>query len=254
MKIRVWVARLVYTTMATFACAGSAYAQIHVDEARIGCLDIQKYGNLTGLVGGACNGKFSCAYKAPTPNEYTRAGVRAAGRPFCTQAMEITYHCGSNASPKWVQVPGDAWTRPPGQLACDPPPPPPGSVSDPITVTKARIGCLDLQKDGNLTGLVAAACNGRASCSYKAPTPDEYTRAGVRAAGRPFCTQGMEISFRCGHNDEESVEVPGDAWNHDAAQLSCGGHTVASNCKYVTPSNSPCTPAKLGPPDYILAP
>src|SRR5260370_684861 len=129
-----------------------------------------------------------------------------------------------------------------------------GSACAQIHVDEARICCLGMQKDGNLTGLVGGACNGRASCSYKAPTPDEYTRAGVRAAGRQFCTQGMEISFRCGHNDEETVEVPGDAWNHDAAQLSCGGHTDASHSKYETPSTSPRTPAKLGPPDYSVAP
>lgn len=30
-----------------------------------------------------------------------------------------------------------------------------------ITVTKARIGCLDIQRDGNLTTIVANACNGK---------------------------------------------------------------------------------------------
>src|SRR5712691_2397854 len=59
-----------------------------------------------------------------------------------------------------------------------------------IVVTKARIGCLDIQTEGNLTGLVAKACNNRGNCSYKAPTPDEYRRAGVQAHTRTFCTQG----------------------------------------------------------------
>lgn len=67
-----------------------------------------------------------------------------------------------------------------------------------ITVTKARIGCLDIQTDGNLTALVARACNGRMSCSYKAPTEDQYRRAGVRARTRSFCTQAMEIAYHCG--------------------------------------------------------
>ena len=40
---------------------------------------------------------------------------------------------------------------------------PVASAPDVITVTKARIGCLDIQADGNLTGLVAPACNGKSS-------------------------------------------------------------------------------------------
>jgi len=35
-----------------------------------------------------------------------------------------------------------------------------------IVVTKARIGCLDIQIDGNLTAIVAGACNNKASCAY----------------------------------------------------------------------------------------
>lgn len=41
-----------------------------------------------------------------------------------------------------------------------------------VTVTKARIGCLDIQTDGNLTGLVGRTCNNKAFCSCKAPTDD----------------------------------------------------------------------------------
>jgi pimeloyl-ACP methyl ester carboxylesterase len=244
-----------YLTFTLLLCAGIAQAQIHVDAARIGCLDIQKDPNLTGLVGNACNGKMTCSYKAPTPQQYTAAGVKAANRTFCTQGMEITYHCGSVAQSKFVNVAGDAWTRDAASLACDPPPPPAGSVRDPITVTKARIGCLDIQKDGNLTRLVAASCNGRGSCSYKAPTPQQYQAAGVTAANRTFCTQGMEITYRCGQNDEQVVEVQGDAWAHDAASLVCDGATIASNHQFVTlPLDNSCTPATLGPPSYFVAP
>jgi pimeloyl-ACP methyl ester carboxylesterase len=243
-----------YLTLALFFCAVIAQAQIHVDQARIGCLDIQKDPNLTGLVGNACNGKMSCSYKAPTPQQYQAAGVRAANRTFCTQGMEITYHCGSVTQSKFVNVPGDAWNHDPAGLACDPPPPPPGSVRDPITVTKARIGCLDIQRDANLTRLVAASCNGRGSCSYKAPTPQQYQAAGVTAANRTFCTQGMEIGYRCGQNDEQLVEVPGDAWNHDPASLVCDGGTIATNHQYVTLPTGSCTQALLGPPAYFIAP
>ncbi len=87
-----------------------------------------------------------------------------------------------------VRVPGDAWGHPPAQLRC---------TGGEIDVRSARIGCLDIQTSGNLTGLVAEACEGRPSCSYKAPTPAEYSRAGVQAATRTFCTQAMEIVYRC---------------------------------------------------------
>src|SRR5215475_9298022 len=79
-----------------------------------------------------------------------------------------------------------------------------------ITVTKARIGCLDIQHDGNLTGLVGQACNHKTACSYKAPTEEQYKRAGVHAATRSFCTQGMEITYSCGNGETKTVSVPGD--------------------------------------------
>src|SRR5574337_1336429 len=53
-----------------------------------------------------------------------------------------------------------------------------------ITVTKARIGCLDIQLDGNLTPMVATACDHKMSCSFKAPTEDAYKRAGITAKTR----------------------------------------------------------------------
>jgi pimeloyl-ACP methyl ester carboxylesterase len=241
-----------------FICAltvisGAAYAQIKVTEARIGCLDIQKTGNLTTVVAKACNNKNSCSYKAPTPDEYKREGVQAATRSFCTQAMEITYQCGNGPS-QFVSVQGDAWNNPPALLACAPPPPPPGSVREPITVTEARIGCLDIQKDGNLTGLVAAACDRRGDCSYKAPTPDQYAKAGVKAATRTMCTQGMEITYHCGQNDDQVVSVDGDAWNHPPAELICDGKTIATNHQYVTPVKEECTQPALNPPGYFIAP
>src|SRR5437660_11839864 len=91
-----------------------------------------------------------------------------------------------------------------------------------ITVTKARIGCLDIQTDGNLTGMVGQACNNKMSCSFKAPTEDAYRRAGVQARTRTFCTQAMEITYRCGASEFHTVTVPGDAWNHPPAHLSSG--------------------------------
>jgi hypothetical protein len=103
-----------------------------------------------------------------------------------------------------------------------PPPPPPGSGAAVITVNEARIGCLDIQPQGNLTALVANACNNRSSCSYKAPTPQEYTREGVKASTRTFCTQAMEIVYHCGNGPTRAVVVPGDAWTHPPAELACG--------------------------------
>jgi hypothetical protein len=48
-------------TFSLLVTLGAAQAQIHVDAARIGCLDIQKDPNMTGLAGNACNGKISCS-------------------------------------------------------------------------------------------------------------------------------------------------------------------------------------------------
>jgi hypothetical protein len=213
----------------TLGLGGDAFADITVTKARIGCLDIQQDGNLTGLVGQACDHKMSCSYKAPTEDEYKRAGVHAATRTFCTQAMEITYSCGSGGT-KMVTVPGDAWKHPAAELRCDPPPPTPHV--DTIHVSRARIGCLDIQRDGNLTGMVAQSCNNLKTCSFKAPTEDQYRRAGVSAATRTFCTQAMEITYDCGRNDPQTILVPGNAWDQPAAELSC-------NPKPVAPSSLP---------------
>src|SRR5262249_51305783 len=242
---------------------------ITVTKARIGCLDIQTEGNLTRVVGQACNDKKTCSYKAPTEEEYRRAGVAARTRTFCTQAMEIIYQCGHNDF-QTVLVPGDAWKNPPAQLICNPPVLPPNQVfaagTGPITVTKARIGCLDIQTEGNLTGLVARSCNDRLHCSYAAPTEAAYKAAGVQAKTRPLCTQAMEITYRCGKNDEQIVKVDGDAWAHPPAQLVCDGNTIASNNQSYTPepqgssSEPACTPPTVWTPDpklateYILAP
>ncbi len=207
---------------------GAAQAQIHVDSARIGCLDIQKDANLTAMVGSACNGQFSCSFKAPTEQEYSRAGVQARTRTFCTQGMEIVYRCG-NGGTRLVSVPGDAWTHPAAELACAPVTNGGGGSGTPrvnvpsqdINVTAARIGCLDVQKTPNLTALVAGACNGKQACSYKAPTENQYRAAGVQAATRPFCTQGMEIAYQCSGSGSKFISVPGDAWDHQPAELYC---------------------------------
>jgi pimeloyl-ACP methyl ester carboxylesterase len=130
----------------------------------------------------------------------------------------------------------------------------------PINVTKARIGCLDIQVGGNLTRLVSGVCDGKTSCAYQAPTPDEYTRAGVTANNQTFCTQAMEITYRCGENDPQIVTVPGDAWKQPPASLICDGGTVATNRQDVTPphrgtpAEPECTPPELNAPEYYIAP
>src|ERR1700674_3573245 len=134
MKIRLRLTDLICAISAALVCLSGAQTgnaqTINVMKARIGCLDIQKDGNLTGAVANACNRKTSCSYKAPTPQEYARLGVHAATRTFCTQGMEITYQCG-NRPAKDVSVPGDAWNHPPAELVCEPTPPPPASLSHP---------------------------------------------------------------------------------------------------------------------------
>src|SRR5260370_388931 len=189
----------------------AAQAQSHVDSPRIGCLDVQKTPNLTAIVAGACNGKQACSYKAPTENQYRAAGVQAATRPFCTQGMEIAYQCSGSGS-KFISVPGDAWDRQPAELYCEPPSS--DSTGPGILVTGARIACLDIQKQPNLTALVASACNGKASCSYKAPTESQYRAAGVAARTRPLWTQAMEVAVRLGHPSSQAVMVPGTPSAH----------------------------------------
>lgn len=236
---------------------------ITVTAARIGCLDIQTEPNLTALVSQACDNQASCAYKAPTEDEYTAAGVTANTRTACTQAMEITYRCAPDEF-HTVTVPGDAWDNPPAQLTCNAPPLPPSPLppagAGRITVTTARIGCLDLQTRGNLTALVGAACNDRTCCGYKAPTEEEYKAAGVTAETRALCSQAMEITYRCGINDDQVVTVPGDAWKHPRAELTCDGTSIAQNRQDATPtpqgsgSEPACVDMTLGPPAYYFAP
>lgn len=125
MRARVLARKLVWTICAVFGWVGAAQAQIHITDAEIGCLDIkQNDGNLTGIVGNACNGKFNCSFKAPTPQQYQAEHVQVHGRSFCTQAMHIAYQCAGGEN-KSADVKGDAWGQPPAELSCEPPQPPP---------------------------------------------------------------------------------------------------------------------------------
>ena len=126
-----------------------------------------------------------------------------------------------------------------------------------VTVTEARIGCLDIQTTGNLTEMVGQACNNQGACSFKAPTEAAYRSAGINANTRALCTQAMEIKFRCDNNDEQVITVPGDAWNQPAAEMVCNGKTVASNHQNVNPvaAGPMCTPQALQEkPFYYFAP
>ena len=134
MKTCVLIRNFIWTIAALFGCVGLAQAQIAVTEAQIGCTDLtQNRGNLTAIVGSACNGKFSCSFPAPTPAQYNAAHIPVYGRTFCTQAMEIEYRCGA-AAVKSVIVPGDAWTHPPAELICDAPPTGGGQPQNPQMV------------------------------------------------------------------------------------------------------------------------
>lgn len=90
-----------------------------------------------------------------------------------------------------------------------------------IKVTMARIGCLDIQHDGNLTQVVGSACNGKRSCSYKAPTEAVLDGMGVSRKTRTLCTQGMEITYECSDGRVRFAKVNGDAWDHPPADLLC---------------------------------
>jgi hypothetical protein len=235
---------------------------ISVATARQGCLDIQPAGNMTGLVGRACNGRTACSYQSPGEQP------GSATRTFCTQGMEITYEC-TNHFRQVVTVPGDAWKHGPAQLTCDPPSiprpgaEPPGLTSVPvdpettgkITVVAARQGCLDIQPPGNMTAVVARACNGLPSCQFKAPNG---TQPG--SVTRTFCTQQLEITYRCGEGGAHTVSTAtygdGDAWAKPPLTLDCAGPSmVATNYASVTPPPEPaCRQPSLGAPAYWLPP
>ena len=88
-----------------------------------------------------------------------------------------------------------------------------------ISIVTAREGCLDIQPAGNMTAPVASMCNGKTSCAFQ-----PYTDSQIPAphSTRSFCSQGMEITYTCTYRSGSKVAtVPGDAWDHGPAQLSC---------------------------------
>ena len=238
--------------------AGASHADppstIHVIGAREGCLDIQKADNITHLVAQVCEGRHDCQFHAPSSDDLQREHVPVATRDFCTQGVDIRYNCGSGTGEQFAHIDGDAWKHPPAALHCAAASPPPNNGptdTSGINVIEADIGCLAMPQGGNLTRLVAGACDGKSACVYKAPTQSEYQAAGVRARTRDFCTQGMKIVYRCGSNNPQTVDVDGDAWNHPPAVLQCG--TVASDEE--TLANLPNEACASGwPSQYLLAP
>ena len=119
-----------------------------------------------------------------------------------------------------------------------------------VQITSARIGCLDLQTQPNLTSVVGNVCNGKFSCSYKAPSEQEYRQAGVHARTRAFCTQAMEIVYRCGNAAPQTVVVPGDAWTHPPADLECTASPSSSSGAEPArrlPNPFPITVSRLDP-------
>jgi hypothetical protein len=116
-----------------------------------------------------------------------------------------------------------------------------------ITVTEAQIGCIDKPQSknvGNLTSIVANACNNKFSCSFQAPDPAQYTAEGVHPYTRTFCTQAMEIRYQCVGGGGGSVEVPGDAWKNPPAQLFC--EPQAPPQSNTTGSQNPLVPVLQG--------
>ena len=190
---------------------------ITIISARQGCLRVQPPDNVTLLVAEVCNGLSECGFQSPGPL------ANSATEPFCTQGLEISFRC-TNGDSKVVTVPGDAWNHGPAQLICDPATLPIASTDVPnvIKVVTARQGCLDIQPPGNMTTLVGRACNGLSSCSFKSPGQQPGS------ATRLFCTQGMEITYECTDQIRQVVSVPGDAWKHGPAQLTCDPPVISS--------------------------
>jgi len=234
---------------------------INVVTARQGCLDIQPPGNMTTLVGNACDHRSNCSFKSPgqVPNSVTRT--------FCTQGMEITYEC-TDHSRQVVTVPGDAWNNGPAELACTPatipqPGTTPGGVTsvpiDPeltgkINIITARQGCLDIQPPGNMTTVVGRSCDGLSDCEFKAPNGNQ-----PGSVTRTLCTQQLEITYQCGQGGAHTVSTAsygdGDAWSKPPLSLSCSGESlIAENYATVNPTPTQCTQPEIGPPAYFMPP
>src|ERR1700674_3543377 len=164
-RVRVAISRLIWAMLTALLGVGVAQAQIHVTEAQIGCIGDngikENQGNLTAIVGAACNNKFSCSYKAKTEDEYKRMGVPVHGRFACTEAMEITYHCGTGAS-KSTMVPGNACDHPPAELFCEAPPNNTGPQNPQLVpvlqglLQKYQWGILEGQEPGEANNIAAA--------------------------------------------------------------------------------------------------
>ena len=166
---------------------------------------VKRIAALGGMMGAgtaeANPGNFIISYKKTLAALREGAGTAGLGLGTDANGFEQLPHRGAahgaESRDRVVTVPGDAWNHPPAALTC--------GVGEQIDVRSARIGCLDIQRNANLTPFVALSCNGRQKCNFKAPTQGEYQSRGVQAATRDHCTQAMEIVHRC------SKDRPADA-------------------------------------------
>jgi microsomal dipeptidase-like Zn-dependent dipeptidase len=162
---------------------------------------IAKLGGIMGVGTAHANAAdFAQSYKRASDVFAAAHGNVALGLGTDANGFEPLPHRGpGNAFTRdvVVTVPGDAWNHPPASLSCPRAGSSRSSGGSKIDVRSARIGCLDIQRAANLTAHVSVACEGRNSCEFKAPSEDAYRRMGVSAATRTFCTQAMEIVYRC---------------------------------------------------------
>jgi hypothetical protein len=238
------VPRLALNALVVLACcvggAATAQAQIHVTSARIGCLDIQKSGNLTSLVQKRCDGKMTCSYKAPTPAAYGKAGVRAATRAACSQAMEIIYSCKGGGS-QHVSVEGDAWNHPAAQLVCRAPIVQPSQPKNPALVpvlnglVKRYERCIierfETPKTSHLPARDSATCADGRTCRLTS-RGEAYHRLQQLAANGD--ANGFEALLKSAVLDDCMEFAEQRTWRtkHTHCTMKCGGNNgpIAGPC------------------------
>ena len=76
---------------------------------------------------------------------------------------------------------------------------------------------------GNMTGVLATSCNGRADCEYTV----DYKVLGDPARG---CRKNFAVEWRCtGSAAKHQLSLPGEAGNRSLAKLTCGDPATPTN-------------------------
>jgi hypothetical protein len=156
----------------------------------------------TSALAAACNGKHRC--------EYTLSVAPMDAR--CPMDFVAKWQCGDEdrASSRLV---------PPGSksvtLSCEPPAPAPAPPPKGVRLVSATYGGNCGAPAGNVSAVVAAACNGKSTCPYVV----DWTVIGDPAYG---CGKDFVVQWRCaGSAKTATVRLPGEAGFKKTALISC---------------------------------